>query len=80
MFQTRHVEKIKTRILHSINFFPENPAVYEIMWINTVDPDRPQMTIWRWIPRATNRHSVYIMLIAFQLQRWLHERALMLRL
>ena len=25
----------------------ENRNVYEIMWINTVEPDRPQMTIWR---------------------------------
>jgi hypothetical protein len=24
---------------------PENRAVYEIMWINMVEPDRPQMTI-----------------------------------
>jgi hypothetical protein len=27
------------------NFFPENPAVYELMWKNMVQPDRPQMTI-----------------------------------
>ena len=24
---------------------PENRAVYEIMWKNIVEPDRPQMTI-----------------------------------
>jgi hypothetical protein len=24
-------------------FFPENVAVYEIMWKNTVEPDMPQM-------------------------------------
>ena len=29
------------------NFFPEKRAVYETMWKYTVDPDRPQMTIWR---------------------------------
>jgi len=28
-------------------FFPENRAVYEAMWKNTVQPDGPQMTIWR---------------------------------
>jgi hypothetical protein len=44
MFQTRFVEKIKTHILCSITFF-ENRAVYEIMWKNMVEPDRPQMTI-----------------------------------
>jgi len=27
------------------NFFPENLAVYEIMWKNIVEPDRWQMTI-----------------------------------
>ena len=39
--------------------FPENCAVYEIMWKNIVELDRPQMTIWHmgiacWIPKATN--------------------------
>jgi len=27
------------------NFFRENLAVYEIAWNNTVQPDRPQMTV-----------------------------------
>jgi hypothetical protein len=27
------------------NFFSENHAIYQIMWENTVEPDRPQMTI-----------------------------------
>jgi hypothetical protein len=45
MFQTKVVEKIKTHILCSVTFFPKNRAVYEIMWKNTVQPDRPQMTI-----------------------------------
>jgi hypothetical protein len=26
------------------NIFSENSAVYEIMWENVVEPDRPQMT------------------------------------
>ena len=40
-------EEIKTRILCSITFFFlfENHAVYEIMWKNMVELDRPQMTI-----------------------------------
>jgi len=46
---------------------------------------RPRMTIWRmritcWIPKATNTHSGYTMLIAFSLQQWLHERTSMLLL
>ena len=39
------------------------------------------MTIWRmriawWVPKATNTHSEYVILIAFPLQQWLKERAL----
>ena len=41
------------------------------------------MTIWRmpiarWIPKAKNTHSQYVIFIAFPLQ-WLHERASILR-
>jgi hypothetical protein len=63
MFQTKVVEKIKTHILCSVTFSFffcfENRAVYEIMWKNTVQPDRPQMAIWRmriagWIHQATD--------------------------
>jgi hypothetical protein len=36
------------------------------------------MTVWhmrveRWVPKATKTHSEYITLIAFPLQRWLHD-------
>jgi len=42
----RVVEKIKTHILCSINFFfHENDNVYEIMWKNVVEPDRSQISI-----------------------------------
>jgi hypothetical protein len=41
----KFAEKIKTHILRSNTFFPENRAVYEVMWKNMVEPDRPQMTI-----------------------------------
>ena len=41
IFQTDFVENIKTHILCSITFFPENHSVYEIMWKNMVQPDRP---------------------------------------
>jgi len=39
------VEKIKTGIL-CWTFFLGNHAIYEIMWKNMVEPDRPQMTMW----------------------------------
>ena len=54
------------------------------MWKNIVEWGRPQMKIWHmciacWIPKATNTHSEYVILIAFPQQQWLHERASMLR-
>ena len=48
MFQTEVVEKIRTHILCSVTFFfLENRAVYEIMWENMAELDRPQMAVWR---------------------------------
>jgi len=44
MFQTNVVEEIKTHILWSITS-SENRVVYEVIWKNMVDPDRPQTTI-----------------------------------
>ena len=83
MFQTIIIEKLETHFMFNNFFFFKNRAVYEIMWKNIVQRDRPQMTIWRmhiawWIPKATNTHSDYVMLIAFSLQQCLYERALML--
>ena len=84
LFRKKKVSgKIKTRILCSTAYL-FNRAVYEIMWKNTVQPDRPQMTIWRmrfarWVPNATNTLSVYVTLIACTLQQWLNELALILR-
>jgi hypothetical protein len=53
------------------------------MWKNVVERSKPQMRIWRmgiacWIPKATNTNSQDVILIAFPLQQWLHERACML--
>jgi len=55
-------------------------AIYEMMWKNMVERDRPQLTIWRmriacWIAKATNTYSQYVILIAFSLQQWLHSGA-----
>jgi hypothetical protein len=53
------------------------------MWKNTVEPDRPQMTIWRmrnasWIPNATYTNSEDVILTDFALQQWLLERTSLL--
>jgi len=45
MCEASVVEKMKTRISCSMTFFPKNRTVYEIMWKNMVQPDRPQMTL-----------------------------------
>jgi len=47
---------------------------------NTVDPERPQRTIWRmrtacWIPKTTNTYADYVIIIAFLMHKWLHEVA-----
>ena len=51
------------------------------MWKNTVELERLQLTIWRisrWVPRVqTPTRNVWI-LIAFPLQKWLHEHSSML--
>jgi len=63
MFQTKVVEKIKIFVLYFVKvFFFENLTVYEIMFKNIVEPDEPQMAIWRtrivcWIPKVTNTLS-----------------------
>jgi hypothetical protein len=54
------------------------------MWQDMVEPDGPQMTVWRMriaclISKAANTHSEYVILIVFTLQQLLHERASLLR-
>jgi len=78
------VERKAKHFMCNIFFFSENRAVDGMMWNNIVEPDWPQMTIWRmriacWVTKATNIHSQYVILISFPLQQWLHERASLLR-
>jgi len=54
------------------------------MWKYIVEPGRAEMTTWRmrdacWIPKATETHSEYVILIAFPLQQRLPECASVLR-
>ena len=81
----KSVQKIKTHVLGSINFFfPENRAICEIMWKPTVEPGRPhtkkgRMRIACWNTQACEHTpSDYVIFIAFPLQQWLQERASML--
>jgi len=47
MSGTKVVEKIETQFVFDTFFPPENRTVYEIMWENIVERNRPQKTIWR---------------------------------
>jgi len=65
-------------------FFFENHVFYEIVWKNIVGPARQHMAIWHmriacWISKVTNVHSEDVIIVAFLLHQWLHERASMLR-
>jgi hypothetical protein len=60
--------------------FPANRAVYEVMWNDIVEPERPQMIVGRmriacWTPKATNTHSECVIRSSFSLQRCLHDGA-----
>jgi len=77
MFQTKVVEKIKTHILRSILFFFQKWGPCEITWKNIVEPTDDSiirgMRFAFWITKATDTHSEYLTLIAFQRQQ-LSER------
>ena len=84
MFQTQVAEKIKTHFVFKNFFFFFNSCVCEIIWKHTVEPNRPQMAIWcvriaRWMNKATDTHLEYVIIVAFLLHQWSHDRASMLR-
>ena len=55
IFQTKFVEEIRTHFLFN-NFFPENRTVYEIISINVVETEGPQMT---------SQHGTYPLFLSF---------------
>jgi hypothetical protein len=75
----------QTRILCAIYFFLENLAICDVLFkkFGTARQVTDEHLIRRrpiacWIPKATNTHSEYIILIDFPLQQSLHERSSML--
>jgi len=83
-FRRKLYRKSKHILCSKPFFFSESRAVYEIMWKNTVDQGRQRMTICRMrvsrcVPKATNIHTKYVILIPFPLQQWWHERDSLLR-
>jgi uncharacterized protein (UPF0305 family) len=85
MFQTKVVEKIKTRILCLATFFRksyrlwDNVEKYGTARQATDDNIIRRMRFACWITKATDTHSEYVILIAFPWQQWLRERASVLR-
>jgi len=52
------------------------------MWKNIAQLDKIHVTIWRMrtecrITKATNKHSDYVIIIAFILEQWLYECAML---
>jgi len=78
------VEKTKTQFYFLLLSF-ENRAVYQIMWKNMAETDRPQIRIYYGacalqLTKVTDSHSEYVIVTAFPRQKWLCECASMLRL
>ena len=71
--------------MYSATFFPENHAVYDNVEKYgrarqaTDDNIVRRMRVGRWIPKAADTHSEYTIPITFPRQKWLHERASLLR-
>ena len=79
----RCTENQNTHFVYSKIFF-ENLCVYEIILKNVVQRGRPHMKIRRiriarWITKATDKHSEYVIIILLPQQEWLRERASMSR-
>ena len=79
MFQTKFVEK------SILTFYVQQIFVSKIVLFmrKCGETGRTEMTIPSriacWIPKATNTHSKYIILISSALQQWLREGASVLR-
>jgi hypothetical protein len=43
----KNCRKKSTHAFYVQKLFSENRGLYEIIWMNIVEPGRPQMTIWR---------------------------------
>ena len=79
--KTRKENQNKHFMLYN-NFFPRKSCRMENYGRARQAADdntKRRMRIACWIPKATNTHSQHAILIAFPLQQWLQERALLLR-
>jgi len=86
MFQTEVAENTKTHISRSITPPPRKSrhlwdSVKKYGRVRQVTDNNiiRRMRIACWIPTATDTHSDHVIIIAFPLHQWLHERASVLR-
>jgi hypothetical protein len=84
IYRSKAVDKIKTHIICSITFFSRKLCFLWECEKKNVEPGRPQMTIRHisiacWVRKATYTRSEYVILTAFPLQQWLHERTSVFR-
>jgi hypothetical protein len=83
MCETKVLQKLNT--FYIPKFWGGNLAFLGVIGKNTVQPEGrrdsiiQRLRIAYWIPKATNTHSEYVTIIAFPLQKYLYERASMLR-
>jgi len=79
MFRTKFVEKIKTCISCSLLFFPQNHAIYEIMWKIIVQRGKATYDNMAhahcMLDTYVDNHTLGICnTYCLPLQHWLHER------
>ena len=85
MFQTEGAENIKTHVLFSITFFRQSCHLWNnVENYGTVGQATDYNTTWYmrfacWINKATNTHSEYVILTAWQRQQRFCKRFAILR-
>jgi hypothetical protein len=83
ILHTNVVEKIKTHILCSITFSRESCRLWDVVKYFTTghatDNTIRRIRIACWVTKATHTHSEWVIIITFQQQQWLRERASMSR-
>ena len=61
--------KLRKTIISFVMYISQSRTGHRWLW---------RMNFASWVPKTTNAHSEYVMILAFRLQKWLHEYASML--
>jgi len=85
IFQTKVAEEIKIHVLSSIYFSRKSSRLWRTVEKYGRSRQATDGTVIRrmcfecWIPKATDTHSEYVILIPFPRRQWLRERVSILR-